>query len=360
MSTISLCMIVKNEEKVIGRCLDSIKEIVDEIIVVDTGSTDLTKNIVENYTNKIYDFKWEDDFSKARNFSFSKATKDYIMWLDADDIILENDIIKLKQLKNNLNPSSTHVVMMKYNISFDEDNNPTFSYYRERIFLRKLNLKWVNPIHEVIVPIGNIVYSDAAVSHKKLYQNDPLRNIRIFEKLIKNNIKLQPRELFYYGKELYYNKRYKESLEILNKFLDDKQGWVENYINACQYIAYCYYNLNKENEALTALYHSFKFDTPRAEICCDIAKHFFDRKDYKKSIFWYEIASTIEPNLESGGFVELDCYAFIPYIQLCVCYYNLGDIEKSIYYNEKAKEIKPNNEMVLTNSDILLKIKREA
>ena len=97
MKEISLCMIVKDEEDVIARCLDSVKDLVDEIIIVDTGSTDRTKEIVSKYTDKIYDFEWVNDFSKARNFSFSKATKDYILWLDADDIILETELKKLKQ-----------------------------------------------------------------------------------------------------------------------------------------------------------------------------------------------------------------------------------------------------------------------
>ena len=74
MITLSLCMIVKDEEDVLGRCIDSVKSIVDEIIIVDTGSVDATKDIAKSYTDKVYDFKWIDDFSAARNFSFSKAT----------------------------------------------------------------------------------------------------------------------------------------------------------------------------------------------------------------------------------------------------------------------------------------------
>ena len=102
MITISLCMIVKNEEEVIGRCLECVKDIVDEIIIVDTGSTDSTKEIVSKYTDMVYDFEWIDDFSAARNFSFSKASKDYTMWLDADDIILEADREKLLKIKESL------------------------------------------------------------------------------------------------------------------------------------------------------------------------------------------------------------------------------------------------------------------
>lgn len=77
MSTISLCMIVKNEEENMAKCLNSIVDLVDEV-VVDTGSTDKTKEIAGKYPNVVlYDFEWVNDFAKARNFAFSNATKDY-------------------------------------------------------------------------------------------------------------------------------------------------------------------------------------------------------------------------------------------------------------------------------------------
>ena len=78
MVTISLCMIVKNEEKILDRCLSTVADLVDEIVIVDTGSTDATKEIAAKYTEHIYDFLWVDDFSAARNFAFSKATCEYI------------------------------------------------------------------------------------------------------------------------------------------------------------------------------------------------------------------------------------------------------------------------------------------
>ena len=137
---------IKNEEDVIGRCLECVKDVVDEIIIVDTGSNDSTIEIVKKYTDQVYHFNWVDDFSKARNYAFSRASKDYIMWLDADDVIFENDLINLKQLKNNLD-TSVDMVMMKYNVAFDEYNNPTLSYYRERLMSRKKNYQWISPIH---------------------------------------------------------------------------------------------------------------------------------------------------------------------------------------------------------------------
>ena len=84
---ISVCMIVKNEEERLPRCLSCLQGIADEIIVVDTGSTDRTREAAQRYDAKIYDFPWVDDFAAARNFAFSKASGDYIYSADADEEI---------------------------------------------------------------------------------------------------------------------------------------------------------------------------------------------------------------------------------------------------------------------------------
>ena len=113
MATISLCMIVKNEESVLARCLDSIADLMDEIIIVDTGSTDHTKEIAANYTDKIFDFDWKSDFSAARNYSFSKATKDYIYTADADEVLDETNHERFARLKTVMLPE-IEIVQMKY------------------------------------------------------------------------------------------------------------------------------------------------------------------------------------------------------------------------------------------------------
>ena len=353
--TLSLCMIVKDEERTLERCLNSVKSFINEIIIVDTGSKDKTKEIAKGFNAKIYDFKWINDFAAARNFAFSKATKDYIMWLDADDIILDKDKEKIKELKMNMD-KSIDMVMMKYNTSFDSDGNVTFSYYRERIFKRSKKFRWIGEIHEVIPLEGNIIYSDAAISHKKLKNNDPKRNLRIFENMIANGKELDPRQQFYYARELYYNKRYEDAINTFNNFLDSGKGWVENCINACQDLSYCYYAISESKKALNACFRSFEFDEPRAEICCDIGKYFLDREQYNQAIFWYELALTRKINETSGGFILLDCYNFTPYIQLCLCYFRIGDIKKSKEYNEKAAFIKPNDPAVVYNNKFFASI----
>ena len=348
MITLSLCMIVKDEEDVLGRCIDSVKSIVDEIIIVDTGSVDATKDIAKSYTDKVYDFKWIDDFSAARNFSFSKATKDYILWLDADDVILENDRIKLKKLKYNIK-DDVDLVMLKYNVAFDKGGRPTFSYYRERILKRDMKYMWTGEIHEVIELYGNIIYEDIAVTHKKIKANTLDRNLRIYEKIISSGKELDSRQEYYYAKELFYNNKIDKAIERLINVINSSDAWVENKISACDELAHCYLIQNKKNDALIALLRSFEFDEPRAEICCEIGLYFMNENEHKKAIFWYKLALTREVNLESGGFKLLDCYGYIPYIQLCVCYDHLNQKEKAIEYNEKAGIIKPYDEAFLYN-----------
>ncbi len=85
---ISLVMIVKNEEAVLARCLESVQDIVDEIVVVDTGSTDCTVEIAKQFNASIYEFEWCNDFSAARNFALSKATGEWRLILDADEYIM--------------------------------------------------------------------------------------------------------------------------------------------------------------------------------------------------------------------------------------------------------------------------------
>ena len=348
MITISLCMIVKNEEDVLARCLDSIKYLVDEIVIVDTGSTDNTKEIASKYTKKIYDFEWIDDFSVARNYAFSKATKKYVMWLDADDVLLPNDKTKFTKLKKNIDPT-IDTIMMKYNVGFDANDNVTLSYYRERMFKRETNPTWVDPIHEVVVPYGNIFHCDIAISHKKIHVSEPGRNLRIFEKMVNNGVELNPRQQFYYSRELYYNARYEDAVKGFTKFLDSKKGWVENSISACVDLANTYEAMGDKDSALRALFRSFEFDEPRAEVCCNIGRYLLDQGLYTTSIYWYNTALTRKENIESGGFTNHDYYGYIPAIQLCVCYDRLGDRQKAIAFNELAAKYKPNDSAVEYN-----------
>ena len=355
MATISLCMIVKNEEATLARCLDCVKDIVDEIIIVDTGSTDQTKLIANNYTHLVYDFTWIDDFSAARNFSFSKATMDYCFWLDADDILLESEQEKLKKLKESLT-FDIDIVMMQYQIAWDEFNNPTFTYYRERLIRNNKKYLWEDEIHEVIPLKGNIIYSDVIITHKKVRTTEQNRNIELFEKLIKKGKQLSLRQQFYYARELFYHQRYQEAIIYFENFIKNQNAWLENRLDAIRILSICYAQLNMIEKILPTLLSSLELDTPRAEICCEIGQYFLNKKQYKLAVFWYELALSRPQNTKSGAFILSDCYGYIPSIQLCVCYYHLGKYEIANDFNEKAGKLKPNDNNYKMNKKFFEKL----
>ena len=348
MVTVSLCMIVKNEEDVLARCLESVTGLVDEIVIVDTGSTDQTREIAKRFTNRVYDFAWTDDFAEARNYAFSLAGKDYSMWLDADDVILEPDRAAFRELKEALDPTVC-VVMAKYNTGFDENGNVTFSYFRERLIKNNIGLRWKGAVHEAITPTGRVLYSDFAVTHRKTRPSDPERNLRIYEKQLAQGVELEPRQQFYYGRELYYHRRYEDAARVFERFLDEGRGWLENNIDACCQCAYCYERIEQPEKALQSLLRSFTYDRPRAEVCCELGRWFFQRENMSLAAYWYSLALTCARDDSRGGFVSPDCYGYLPYIQLCVCYSRMGDLERAKRMNELAASFKPDADAVQHN-----------
>lgn len=341
--TYSLCMIVKDEEDVLSRCLDSVKGIFDEIIIVDTGSKDNTKEIAKQYTNKIYDFEWCDDFSKARNYAFSKATKDYIMWLDADDILKEEDNLKLQEFKKNM--PDVDVVMMPYNIAFDKNGKPTFSYYRERLLKRERHFNWIDPVHEYLEIYGNIMTQEIAITHQK-EKNYTDRNLKIYQSMEQNKQPFSPRNLYYYGRELVDHKKYKKAQTILKRFLKTN-GWIEDKINACLLL----YQITKD---ISYLFQTFQYDIPRSKISYFIGTYYLEKKEYDKAIYWYNLILEL-PERVNFSFYEEEYDEFFPCLQLCLCYYQIGDYEQAYSYHQKCKDLKPYDERVIYNEQVFQK-----
>lgn len=278
---ISLCMIVRNEENTIARCLDSVKGIPDEIVIVDTGSSDRTKEIVKESTDKIFDFTWIDDFAAARNFAFSKATTDYILWLDADDVFAESDREQFLKLKKNLDPLMD-VVNMPYLLAFDQFGAVTFSLRRNRLVKRSKNFRWIGAVHEYLEVSGHVLNSDICVTHKGTGGDDSDRNLKIYEKRKAKGESFSPRDLYYFANELFDHKLYNQAIESYQEFLKTGQGWVEDNISACGKLADCYHNLGEKDKQLEYIFKSFEQATPRAEFCCRLGFYFLSAKQYEQ------------------------------------------------------------------------------
>ncbi len=357
MITVSLCMIVKNEEQVLARCLDCAQQIADEIIIVDTGSTDNTVAIARRYTDKVYFFDWKDDFAAARNFSFSKATKEYILWLDADDVIDEHNIQSFLQLKQTM-PGEVDVAMFPYHVGFDEEGKVNFQYYRERLLRNSKGYIWMEPVHEYLVLSGNIQNFDVVIVHGDKERTHTTRNLEIYEGLLKQGVSLTSRGIYYYAKELRNHSRFDQAIGQYRAFLTLPGIWKEDAICAAQELSDCLVTQDQLEEALDVLFASFSKDLPRADVLCRVGEIYMQKEDYSKAIFWYSFALEV-PRPDSWGFIMEDYWGFVPHLQLCVLYYKIGQLEKSIQHNQAAAQIKPNHPSVLHNLEFFSSVEQE-
>ena len=227
MPSLSLCMIVKNEADRIDACLLSACQYVDEIIVVDTGSTDDTKKCCPEYGAKVFDMTPEThpesffrdqkgscppphsglwalgDFAAARNFSFSLATGDFILWLDADDVLEGGDL--LRGLVNSMNARGQTTAIMTYDYSHDSSGRVTTKLLRERI-IKRGTAKWVGRVHEFLDGVDRTkarVISDIKVVHNwRLHEGEIVRrNYKILMREVEKNPDPDARTLFYLGNE---------------------------------------------------------------------------------------------------------------------------------------------------------------
>ena len=178
-ATLSVCLIVKDEERVLGRCLSAAVQFADELIVLDTGSKDRSREIAGEYTALVFSEPWQNSFARARNFVASKASCDYVMWLDADDVMYPEEIQKLIDLKSRLTPRTDVVFTTYRNYGFPSDMG-----LRDRIHRRKLACRWLGDVHEAIIiddSMNLLFCPEITIIHKKEHINEPNRNIRIFD-----------------------------------------------------------------------------------------------------------------------------------------------------------------------------------
>ncbi len=193
-------MIVKNEENILGRCLDCLKEIADEIVIVDTGSDDGTKKVAASYTDRIFDFIWVDDFAAARNFAFRKCTSDYIYSADADEILAESEIKKFKELKKALDGS---IDIVQFYYANQLEFNTTYNFDRElrpKLYKRVREFVWEGEVHEAVRLDPVIFDSDIEITHKPVSLHSP-RDFKIFRRKTAEG-KLSDRLLDMYMREL--------------------------------------------------------------------------------------------------------------------------------------------------------------
>jgi tetratricopeptide (TPR) repeat protein len=220
-------MIVKDEAHRLGKCLGSVGKLVDEIVIVDTGSTDATKEIAAQHGAKVIDFPWCDDFAAARNESLRHATGEWIFWLDADHWVDEENRQRLKTLFAGLSDENVGY-LMKWRSPSDETGSQATLLDATQLFRNLPQIRWEHRIHEQIRPAiqragGSTRWTDIAIYHTG-YQNqaEKYRKLERNLRLLKLQDDEQPNDastLFHLGWTYYLMGQPAEAWQPLERAL---------------------------------------------------------------------------------------------------------------------------------------------
>jgi len=195
--TVSACMIVRNEEELLPGCLDSIRDWVDEIILVDTGSTDRTVAIAEEYRCRVFHLAWEDDFSKARNYALQQATGEWILVIDADERVFADDVPLIRSTLRSVPASMISVDI--YNVYERHESRVTYAS-SIRLFKRELNLRYAGIVHNDLVLAEGVPVLPSRIRIKHLgYDLSPEKMRCKFERtraLLQRQLAADPDDVF--------------------------------------------------------------------------------------------------------------------------------------------------------------------
>lgn len=349
---ISACLIVKNEEKMLAGCLDSIKNIVREIIIVDTGSTDKTISIARDYGAKIFIQEWNDNFSQARNVSLSKATQPIILSIDADERLINPEL-----LFDILSKSSENTGGWLINITSESvrENNQKdiFSANLVRLFLNHPGIRYNGIIHEQIhesilehgfkiietpLQIKHLGYDQAHI----LLNEKQERNLYLLNKAIMGGSN-KSYDFFQRGKTLLALDRLVEAERDFDKSINLSPS--ESILPlALNYNALTKFRLNKKREALLLAEKSLKIHTNQKFAHFIIAEIFFSERNYSDAVTHYLSIDEIKDNNTNRNIigdyvVPINILAF----KIGSCFLELKDYNKSLTYFTAGNQLNPSD-----------------
>jgi glycosyltransferase involved in cell wall biosynthesis len=347
MTTLSLSMIVKNEEETLARTLTAARQFCDEMIVVDRGSTDTTVQICRDLGATVHFFEWIDDFAAARNYSLQECTGDWVIWLDADDVITEENIEKILTLKSTLLSDQWDAVYCTYNYDHDERGVSRLSLSRDRFFRRTPYLKWKDPIHEYVEndTFKAVHYApEITVSHFPLQKKRPSKSLlyfNILKKALQNekNQESFPRYYFFMACEYSFQGLLEDAIEAYEKNLLFNEDAYAPYMTHIEMLK-CFKALNAYEKALSIGLAAIKLSGNRAEAFSELGILHCEHQQYDKAIPMLMAASQCPFPEERKENVRDADYTWRPWETLSYCYFNMRQYSKAFQAAMQAMEQK--------------------
>lgn len=338
---VSVCIIVKNEEVNIKHCLNAIKKLGYEIVVVDTGSLDNTKSVALEYTDKVYDFAWCDDFSAARNYAISKVSNDYILMVDSDEFLID---FKKQELEKLIIAHQTSVGRIHRNNLFLRNGMEYCSKELvNRVFPKKY-YHYEGNIHEQIVANSNESYLTYEVpltfEHTGYNGNaedrmkKAMRNIQLLLKMLEERGE-EPYTLYQLGKGYYFAEDYENAVRYFSKALEfDLNTKLEYVIDMVEMYGYSLMNSSQMEFALNMknIYQEFSHS---ADFVFMMGFIYMNNEMYQEAIAEFIKASKFKESKVLGVNSYLALY------NIGVIYECLGKKQNAVHYYKQCKAYKP-------------------
>lgn len=348
---LSLCMICKNEEKKIARCINSVKEKVDEIVVVDTGSTDRTIGIVKKLGAKVFEIPWEDDFSKAKNHAISKSQGDWIIFLDADEYLMASHLEYLRNYileAENMKKDSIFIEI----VNLDEEK--VLSTFKTiRIFKHHPDISFKGRIHESLAKKGGKLEAITFTEPLRVLHDGYSKEAMEEKSKVDRNLEILLREyevnsissdLCYYLMDTYYAKKDLEQAWVFGQrvltydngsVFGIKQTTYRRLLDIC-------YRMKKGSEQMKNLYEdAIACDGDYPDFDYKYAFYFCERKEYKLAIKYFN--NCISKMDKYEGIAESSIMGNIIGIlqSLIHCYMEEGRVQETIPLFVKILRVNP-------------------
>lgn len=361
--SVTLACILKNEAHNIGPMLQSVRGCVDEIVMVDTGSTDDSIAVLESINKQIADgnaqweglpqikidhFEWVHDFAAARNYAMSLCTKDYMLWLDLDDLL--SDAKAFMHWRDHV-MHSAHYWMATYNYAFNSAGKVECQFIRERVIKLNHGFKWKYFVHEGLVQEEGRKYwpqrvTSWCVNHARTDEdkkNDHMRNINLIDRYKDKD--MPARMKFYHGKELVENGFAKEGSTPLLEAIQSGELDVHDRILAIQYAAQSAFQCKAYDQAIDLLINGTKLMINRAEYWCLLGDVYLACNKIADAIQSYKVALNCRPD-NLGGIVVVYEHAYCDYpkMKLAEVYMAIGHYDDAKHWLEALR---------LTNTELM-------
>lgn len=341
---LTLCMITKNEEKFLEKCLKSVQGLVDEIVIVDTGSTDKTKEIASKFTDKIFDFKWCDDFAAARNESLKQATGNWILVLDADERLLESEKEKIKQLVNNWEVDGFQLITKNYsdNSSIRGWRDGWFPSLKVRLFQNGKGIKFEGAVHEMVENSiqGKVERVSVFVEHLGKSSEDKRE---YYLELARKKTKENPSAKAFHELGVQYKALgfFAEAAENFEKSIEMDGKERVPYLD----LAVIYKEQGKFDEAI-GVYEKLLQQGESGEVYFGLGVVYFRKGDFDKAAESFEKSIELNPqNIEA-------------YNNLGAMYEKMGDLKRGKAVLLKAVEMVPKNARAHYNLGVIFEKER--